>query len=446
MSTTIKTTEWRETRKRLIPAMIIGTTLEWYDMFLYAAAAALLFGPLFFPTVDPTVGLAASFATFGVGYVARPLGAVVFGHVGDHYGRKAALIATLMLMGLSTAAIGLLPTYGQVGFYATVALVACRLLQGLAAGAEYAGALVMLTEAAPTPRRGFFSSLPGTGIYLGIILSSGATAAIFLLPEETVFSWAWRLPFLASIVLVVIGIYVRRRIGESPVFKVLEAEKAVRKAPVMEIARDSKLRLFQAMLLTGALVLTAPIVLSYSLSYSAAQGTDQSIPLIGSVIGAAAGVALVPVAGALTDHFGRRPVYLVLSVTSAIFPLIFFWMLSVGSPGWVLLAHFLAAPMVWTVTGVQAAYLAELFPARTRLSGVALSRELSNAAFAAPGPLVAVGLASLMGGEPWLIAGAISILAIGCLFTVLKLPETRGIDLADRADTTGLTARTVNSA
>lgn len=433
MATTTRIDEWRETRKRLIPAMIVGTTLEWYDMFLYVAAAALLFGPLFFPSADPTVALAASFATFGVGYVARPLGAVAFGHVGDRYGRKTVLIATLILMGVSTAGIGLLPTYDQVGPFATVGLVVCRLLQGLAAGAEYAGALVFLTEAAPAPQRGFFSSLPGTGIYLGIILSSGATAALFLLPDETVFSWAWRLPFLASALLVAIGIYIRSNIGESPVFKELEAEKAVRKAPVLEIARTSKIRVLQGMFLTGALVASAPIVLGYSFSYSKAQGTERSIPLIGSVIGALAGVFLVPLAGGLTDRFGRKPVYMVLAIATTIFPFLFFWMLTDGGTGWVLLAHFLAAPMVWAITGVQAAYLAELFPARTRLSGVALSRELSNAVFAAPGPLVAVALVAALGGEPWLIAGAMSLLAIVCLLTLLTLPETRGIELASDA-------------
>lgn len=409
--------------------MVLGTTLEWYDMFLYGSASALLFGRLFFPAGDPVTGVALAFAVFGVGYAARPLGAVVFGHIGDRFGRKATLVATLILMGGATTLMGLLPTYAAIGFVAPLLLVVLRLLQGMAAGAEYAGALVMLSEAAPRERRGFFSSIPGIGIYLGIILSSAAVSAIFLLPEEDLYSWGWRVPFLISAVLVVIGIYVRRGISESPVFAAVEEEKVARKTPIVQVLRTSKLRVIQGILLSGGVVLTAPIVLTYSLVYSAQQGTDRAIPLVGTLIGALLGVLVVPYAGHLTDKYGRKPVYYVLAIMLGVFPFLFFGLLSTNIAGLVLLAHALAAPMAWAMTGAQASYLSELFPSDIRLSGVALARELSGSLLAAPAPLIALGLAGILGGAPWLVAGMVALLAVATIITLITLPETRGLDL-----------------
>lgn len=421
---------WEETRRRLIPAMVIGSTLEWYDMFLYAQASALIFSGLFFPSFSPTAGTIAAFATFGVGYASRPLGAVVFGHIGDRYGRRTALMATLVLMGVATALIGCLPTHASIGIAAPILLVVLRLLQGLAAGAEFAGSLVMVAEAAPTARRGYFASLPGIGVYLGIILASGAGALAFKLDHHAALTWAWRLPFLFSIVLVVAGIYLRSRVAESPVFAELEREQQRNRMPIVEVLKGAKKRLVLSIIITAPVTMTATVVLAYSLSYSANHGTSQSTVLLGSLLGAAGGVLTVPLAGALSDRVGRKPVYLALVVASGIWPFIFFMLLSNGHVWAVLFAHVMVAPTAWAMTGGQAAYLTELFPAGYRYSGVALAREVCNAAFSAPLPVVAVALTSLAGGSPWLVAGLLAVAAVAAFAALLALPETRGSDLS----------------
>ncbi|GAA1862450.1 MFS transporter [Pseudonocardia ailaonensis] len=426
--TTSETLDWREAKSRLIPAMLIGSALEWYDMYLYAQASALIFGSLFFPQVSPVVGLVASFATFGVGYAARPLGAIVFGHIGDRYGRRLALVSTLILMGVATALVGCLPSYATIGIAAPILLVLLRLLQGLAAGAEYAGSLVMLAEAAPRSRRGFFTSLPGIGIYVGIILSS-AVGALTFSAADIAQTWTWRIPFLVSIALVVVGIFLRLRIGESPVFADLEAKKAQRRLPVVDVFRSAGTRLFYAVLLTAPVSVTSTIVLTYSLSFSVGVGSSRQTVLIASLVGAAVGVVAVPVAGALSDRYGRRPVYLTLAIASAIWPVPFFLLLLDGHTWAILFAHLLVAPTTWSITGAQAAYLTELFPARIRYSGVALSREICNAVLSAPLPIIAVALTAASGGAPWAVAGLMVLASVVAVVALRRLPETRGTDL-----------------
>lgn len=416
---------WAQSKGRLIPAVLIGTTLEWYDVFIYAQAAALIFGGVFFPTSSPAMGTLLAFATYGVGYLARPLGAVIFGHVGDRLGRRTALMATLLLMGVSTTLIGVLPTYEQIGLLAPTLLVVLRLLQGVGAGAEYAGSFVMIAEMVPTHRRGFLTAIPGSGIYAGIVLASFVGTITFGMQQD----WAWRVPFLLSVALIVVGFFLRMRIAESPVFEELEQERAKRGLPVVDVIRRTPRRLFLAVLLTAPIGFNSYVVLTYSLSYSVGEGMAKTTALWGTLIASALAVFLVPLFGWLTDRFGRRPVYLVVALSGALTAFPYFALLGTGQtwPTWA--AQAMLAVTCFTTTGVQAAYLAELFPASVRFSGVALSREICTAALAAPAPVIATALAAWSGG-PWLTAGVMVLACLACAWAVLQLPETRGSDLS----------------
>jgi len=420
---------WGRSKGRLIPAVLVGTTLEWYDVFIYAQAAALIFGGVFFPTSSAATGTLLAFATYGVGYLARPLGAVVFGHVGDRLGRKTALMATLLLMGFSTTLIGFLPSYQQVGMLAPILLVVLRLLQGLGAGAEYAGSFVMIAEMVPPERRGFLTAIPGSGIYAGIVLASFVGTITFAMDQE----WAWRVPFLLSVALILVGFFLRLRIAESPVFEELEQERARRGLPVVDVIRRTPRRLFLAVLLTAPIGFNSYVVLTYSLSFSVGQGMAKTTALWGTLIASALAVALVPLFGWLTDRFGRKPVYLAVAVSGALTAFPYFALLATGEtwPTWA--AQIMLAITCFTTTGVQAAYLAELFPAGVRYSGVALSREICTAALAAPAPVIATGLAVWSGG-PWLTAAVMVLSCLACAWAVTQLPETRASDLSPRAD------------
>lgn len=421
---------WRETRRRLIPATMVGTVLEWYDVFIYAQAAAFVLGPLFFPQFSATAATLAAFATFGIGYFARPLGAIIFGHVGDKYGRKVALMTTLLLMGTATTLIGVLPTYTSVGLAAPLLLVIFRLLQGVGAGAEYAGALVMVAEASPPQRRGFFAALPGSGIYIGVALSAGVSALVFTMPQEALLSWGWRLPFLASIVLIAVGLFFRLRIAESPVFAELEERRAARSLPVVTVFREAPLRLFLALLLMAPIGFNVYIALTYGLTYSVKQGASNTTALVSNVLGSIVAVISVPLAGFVSDKVGRRPVYMALALLSAAISFPFFWLLSTGQAMLIYVAvGVLMGGIVFAITGAQAAYLAELFDPAYRYSGVALTREIATAALASPAPVIAITLAAVAGGDPWLVAVVMVAASIACFIGVLALPETRAIDM-----------------
>ncbi|MBM0237415.1 MFS transporter [Micromonospora sp. ATA32] len=437
---------WMESRRRLLPAMVVGTILEWYDLFIYAQAAALVFGVLFFPQFSSGAATLAAFATFGVGYLARPLGAVVFGHIGDKYGRKRALVTTLILMGFSTTAVGFLPTYTSIGIAAPLLLVLLRLLQGLGAGAEYAGAFVMVAEVAPARRRGFWTSVPGVGLYGGVLLASLVAAFVFTLPKETLYAWGWRVPFLISFVLIGVGLYMRLRVVESPVYEEMAERKAVRRLPIITVFREAPKRLFLAVLLTAPIAFHAYIGLTYALTYSAQRGATAKEAVIGTVLASTVALVSVPIAGRLSDRFGRRPVYLVLAAASGVIAFPYFLLLSTGEPALIWLAQAaLMGPAVFALTGAQAAFLAELFDSRYRYSGVAMSREISTAALSAPAPVIAISLANLSGGDPWLTAGVMVLISAACFVAVLVLPETRGRDMSVDAEASAAAAHVAGS-
>lgn len=421
---------WEESRRRLIPGTVIGSLIEWYDIAVYGQAAALVFGTLFFPQFSATAGTVAAFATFGVGYFARPVGAVIFGHLGDKYGRRFSLVATLVLMGLATVVIGLLPTYDSIGVLAPVLLVVCRLLQGLGVGAEYVGAVTMVAEFAPPKRRGFYAAMPASGVFVGIGLAAAVTAGVAALPEDQLLSWGWRIPFLLSFVVVGIGLLIRLRVPESPVFAELKVAHARTKVPAFTMIKAMPKRFFLVMVANCILAFNIYVVQTYSLSYLAGHGVAKSTALVGLLFGCAVGAAAIPIVGTVSDRSGRKPVYLAVTALCAVVPFPFFWLLDTGNTILILVAFGLALGSCLAMFGSQAAYYAELFPAAYRFSGFALGREIPGAVLSGPAPVIAVGLVSLGAGSPHLVALAMIVVAVASFFAVLALPETQGIDLS----------------
>ncbi|MFF7476973.1 MFS transporter [Streptomyces sp. NPDC008092] len=391
---------------RVAFASAIGTTIEWYDFFIFNTAAALVFGKLFFPTISPTAGTLASFATFGVAFAARPIGGIVYGHFGDRLGRKKMLVSSLLLMGLSTFAIGLLPTFDTIGIWSAVLLVILRFAQGFAIGGEWGGAVLMASEHAPKKRRGFYASWPQVGAPSGLVLASGLYFVLTKTVSDDQFNaWGWRIPFLASMVLVIAGLYIRLRIIESPAFrKVLETD-STSKLPIADVLRTSGKQVF-----LGICSTFGPNIFFYSASVLALSyvtektGVAHQSVLLGLLAAALLEMVVIPVSSAWSDRVGRRPVLITGAAIGAVVAFPFFWLLNSGSVGLVLVALVLALAVVHgLIYSAQSSFLSELFETRLRYTGSSITYQIGGMLSSGPTPFLAAALLSWTGGT-WAIS------------------------------------------
>ncbi|WP_329443737.1 MFS transporter [Streptomyces canus] len=409
---------------RLAAASLAGTAIEFYDFFVYGTAAALVLGPLFFPTFSPVAGTLAAFGTFGVGFVARPLGSVLFGHIGDRRGRRPVLVASLLLTGAATVAVGCVPTYDTLGVAAPVLLLVLRFLQGLGLGGEWGGAVLLTAEHAPAERRGLWTSFPQVGPALGFLLANGVVLALSTALSEAQFAaWGWRVPFWAAGVLAAVGLWLRSSLPESPGF--LEIDEHAR-VPLAEVVRDHG-RL--VLLTAGALAIGYAIfytVTTWSLAYGTERlGVSRTVMLICIMAAVLVKGSLTPVVALLGDRYGRRPLCLAGCAAAALWMFPMVALLATGEPLLMFLGFLGAMIAFITMFAVIAAYLPELYEPRVRCTGAAVGYNLGGVVGGALTPIVATALAEHGGRVPWGVGAyltGIALLSLGCL---ALLPETR---------------------
>jgi len=422
--------------RRVIIASLIGTSLEWYDFFIYGTAAALVFNKLFFPSFEPLVGTLLAFATYAVGFIARPVGGVIFGHYGDKLGRKKVLVVTLLLMGIATFAIGLLPTHESIGVWAPILLVSLRFLQGLGLGGEWGGAVLMTLESGHATRRGLNASWPQVGVPIGLLLANGVLSLMGSLTSESAFlSWGWRVPFLLSGVLVLVGLWIRITIAESPLFTEVVAGDTKAKAPIVDVLRHYPR---QVLLAIGARVGVDVAFYTFVLFITTYVTTYLDLPrsyaLNAVLIAAAAQVVLIPWFGTLSDRWGRRPVYLFGAVGAAIWVWVFFALLDTGSFPLIVLGAVVALFFHAAMYGPQAAFIAEMFPTKVRYSGASMGYQLAGIFGGALAPIISVALLDRFDTSLVVSLYVVVVLALTTV-CVLLAPETSRIDLhADPSD------------
>jgi metabolite-proton symporter len=427
--------------RRIIVASLVGTSLEWYDFFIYGTAAALVFNKVFFPGFEPLVGTLLAFATYAVGFVARPLGGVVFGHYGDKLGRKNVLIFTLLLMGVSTFLIGVLPTYATIGVAAPILLVALRFLQGLGLGGEWGGAVLMTLESGDPKRRGLNASWPQVGVPIGLLLANGVLSLMGAVTSDSAFqAWGWRVPFLLSGVLVLVGLWIRLTIAESPLFRELETSDTKARAPIVDVLRTYPKRVLLAI---GARVGVDVAFYSFVLFITTYVVTYLKLPdsyaLNAVLIAAACQVVLIPWFGVLSDRFGRRPVYLFGAIGAAVWVFVFFALLDTGSFVLIVLATVVALVLHAAMYGPQASFIAEMFPTRVRYTGASMGYQLAGILGGAVAPIVSVALLDKYDTSLVVSLYVVAMLAITAA-CVAAAPETSRMDLhADPAE--GLATR-----
>ena len=429
-ATTVQTESPANSVRMVALASLVGTTIEWYDFFLYGTAAALVFNRLFFPTFDPLAGTLAAFGTYAVGFVARPVGGIIIGHYGDRIGRKSMLVLTLVIMGIATFLIGLLPTYSQIGPWAAVALIVLRIAQGFGVGGEWGGAVLMAVEHAPGHRRGFYGSWPQIGVPAGLLLSTGVFTLFARMPEEQFLAWGWRVPFLVSILLVAVGLVIRVRILETPAFARIKDAAIEARQPIVEVLRTYPRQVLLAMgarfAENGGFYIFSVFVLTYA---TQRVKLDQQVVLNGILLGAACELATIPFFGALSDRIGRRPVYLFGAAVTALFAYPLFWILDTGSPSLILFGMVIIFAVGHAAMyAPQAAFLSELFGTRVRYSGASLGAQLASVFAGGLSPFIATGLLQAGYGRG-AIAAYVIVLAAVTIVAVLAASETHRTEI-----------------
>ncbi|VVD73921.1 transporter [Pandoraea communis] len=412
---------------RVVAASCFGTAIEWYDFFIYGFLAPIVFDRLFFPQLDPMTGMIAVFATFAVGFIARPIGGIVFGHFGDRIGRKSILLFTLILMGVATTTIGLLPTYDKVGMWAPIMLVTLRFVQGFALGGESVGGLLMTVEGAPAHLRGLFGGLIQAAGPTSIVGASLAIVLITRLPEDDLLTWGWRLPFLVSLLLVALGTYVRLKVEESPSFKAAEQHRDIAKVPVVEVVthywRPTLVTFFICLAETSFFYLVAIFSLSYG---TKTLGLPRNMMADGVLYANILAMLTIPAFGMLSDKLGRRPMFLMGLAATAIFIYPFFLMMGSKETALVVMAIVIGAGVIHPMMfGPEGSFFSELFDTRVRFSGVSLGKQIGTVLGGGMAPMIAASLLAWSHGQIWPVIVYFLVLAAMALISTFLVRETK---------------------
>ena len=383
----------KQTRRVLI-ASLVGSSIEWFDYFLYGTVAALVFNQLFFVTEDPTVGLLLAYASFALAFFIRPFGGIIFSHIGDRIGRKKTLVVTLSLMGVATFGMGLLPTYQAIGIWAPILLITLRLVQGLGIGGEWGGALLLAVEYAPPEKRGLYGSIPQMGVTIGMFMGTIALWLMTMLPEESFMTWGWRVPFILSALLVIFGLWIRKGIDETPEFKKVQESGEVPKLPIFDTL---KYHWREVLIAIGAKVVeTAPFYIfsTFVVSYATTNlEFTRTSTLTAVMIATVVTTILIPVMGNLSDKVGRKKLYVTGTVAMALFAFPYFWMLQQGSVALLIIATVIGLGIIWApITAVLGTMFSEIFDAKIRYTGISLGYQIGAAVAGGTAPLVATAL------------------------------------------------------
>jgi metabolite-proton symporter len=421
--------------RRAVIASTVGTAIEWYDFFLYSTVTGLVFAKLFFPHSDPWVGTLEAFAIYAVGFVARPIGAAIFGHYGDRIGRKSTLIATLLLMGLATFAVALVPTYASIGIWGAVALTVLRFVQGVGVGGEWGGSVLLSMEWARTDHsRGFIASWPQFGVPCGLFLANLAVLAFSQMSGEQFLTWGWRVPFLLSVILVGVGLYIRLGILETPVFNKLVAERKIERTPILEVIKRHPKEIVLSALVRMAE--QAPFYIYTAFIFSYGTGTlhvSRDFLLIAVLAASVVSFFSIPFSGHLSDRIGRKNMYMIGAITTGIFGFIYFGMVNTGIETVIFLAIVLSLIPHDMMYGPQAALIAESFTGRLRYSGASLGYQLASVIAGGPAPLIAAWLFGAY-HTPYAIAGYIAACSIVSVIATAMMTDRTGISIAREYD------------
>lgn len=431
-SATMSPDEHRRMLTRAALAATIGTTIEWYDFFLYGTATGLVFGSLFFPNDDPLVATLNAFGIYAVGFVARPIGAAIFGHFGDRIGRKSTLIATLMLMGVATVLVGVVPTYATIGIWGAIILTVLRFIQGIGVGGEWGGSVLMSMEwAGSKSGRGLAASWPQMGVPAGLFTANLAVLGFSAWSGDGFLTWGWRIPFLLSIILIAVGLWIRLGIEESPTFQRMIAENRIEKAPALTVIRQYPREIILSAL--ARMGEQAPFYIFTAFVFSYGVGTlklSRDLLLVAVMAGSVLSLVTVPLAGHLSDVFGRRRIYMLGAVLTGIYGFAYVALLNTMAPALVFLAIVLSLIPHDIMYGPQAALIAECFPGRLRYSGASMGYQLASVIAGGPAPLIVAWLlAQYKSG--WVIAGFILVCAIISLIATALLPDNTNKEIAD---------------
>ncbi len=434
----------RSNIRRVVISSWIGNTIEFYDFLLYGLASALVFGKIFFPTISPLAAMLASFATFGVGFIARPLGGIFFGHMGDTLGRKITLMITLGGMGVATFLIGCLPTWDHIGVWAPILLVILRFVQGFLVGGEWGGAMLMVVESAPANRRGVLGAIPQTGGFSGQLLATGIFALVTLLPEDQLLSWGWRIPFMLSFVLVLVGLYMRRRLEETPVFKEIQQREQQNpsvaqektSSPVVQVVRHQWRSILLIMVLRFAESVPFFMATVFAVSYATTQlGVEKQTMLNVVMATCVLAFPMHALFGALSDKVGRRPVYIFGALCAAAMAFPFFWLLESGSFGLMVLGYILLINIAHnSINAVQPSFFTELFGPKVRYSGASIGAQLGAIVAGGFTPFVAKGLTAINHDDWTYVAAYVAVAALVAAFAAWRAPETSRRDLTQEVD------------